>query len=96
MQITSLLQNDESELMDAKTAAHLEKQSEIFEQFKLKLLENHLGQYVWMVGEQVMDADQDFAALFDRVVAQVGEEPIFIRRVVAEAKVPMVRGAVMR
>ncbi len=96
MQLTPPIQDDESPLLDAKTTAYMEAQAEIFDRLKLQLLETYLGQYVWLVGERVMDSGQDFTALFDRVIKQVGEEPIFIRRVVAEARSPMVRGAVLR
>jgi hypothetical protein len=95
MQLTPPIQDNELPLMDAKTTVYMEAQAEIFERLKPQLLETYVGQYVWLVGEEVKDADRDFAVLFDRVMKQVGEEPMFIRRVVVEARSPMVRGAVM-
>jgi hypothetical protein len=76
--------------------AYLERQADIFEQMRSKLVADYLGQYVWLVDEQVMDADRDFAALFDRVVKQVADAPIFIRQVVSDVKSPIVRSAVTR
>ena len=76
--------------------AYLERQADIFEQLRSKLVADYLGQYVWLVDEDVMDTDRDFTTLFDRVVRQVGDAPIFIRQVVSEVKNPIVRSAVIR
>jgi hypothetical protein len=67
---------DELAIGDPPTMAYLERQADIFEQLRSKLVANYLGQYVWLVDEQVIDADRDFATLFDRVVKQVGDVPI--------------------
>ncbi len=92
-----LLSNqDELTIDDQPTMAYLERQADIFENLRSQLIVDYLGQYVWLVDEQVMDADRDFAALFDRAVKQVGDAPIFIRQVVSEVKHPIVRSAVIR
>jgi hypothetical protein len=93
----SVLLSNQNELAigDPSTTAYLEQQADIFEQMRSKLIADYLGEYVWLVDEQVMDADRDFATLFDRVVNQVGDAPIFIRQVVSEVKSPIVRNAVM-
>jgi hypothetical protein len=92
-----LLSNqNELAIGDPPTMAYLERQADIFEQMRSKLIVDYLGQYVWLVDEQVMDADRDFAVLFDRVVKQVGDAPIFIRQVVSDVKSPIVRSAVTR
>ncbi len=95
MQVLSPHQ-DESAIVDVPMMTYLERQSDIFEQHRSQLVANYLGQYIWLVDEQVMDADRDFAVLFDRVVQQVGDAPIFIRQVVSEVKFPIVRSAVIR
>lgn len=92
----SLLLENEPVLMDAVTLAHVERQAECFEQIKSQLLEHYLGQYVWLVDGEVLDSDLNFSALFDRVVKQVGDSPIFIRQVVAQRALPKVRSAVIR
>ena len=65
----ALLSNqDELVIEDQPTMDYLERQANIFEQLRSKLIANYLGQYIWLVDEQVMDTDRDFAPLFDRVV----------------------------
>ena len=65
----ALLSNqDELVIEDQPTMDYLERQANIFEQLRSKLIANYLGQYIWLVDEQVMDTDRDFASLFDRVV----------------------------
>ncbi len=93
----ALLSNqDELAIEDQPMMDYLERQANIFEQLRSKLIANYLGQYIWLVDEQVMDTDRDFASLFDRVVKQVGDAPVFIRQVVSEVKLPIVRSAVIR
>jgi hypothetical protein len=93
-----VLLSNQNELasLDQPMMAYLERQADIFEQLRSELIANYLGQYVWLVDKQVMDSDRDFATLFDRVVNQVGDAPIFIRQVVSEVKSPIVRSAVIR
>jgi hypothetical protein len=86
---------DKRAIGDPATMAYLERQADIFEQMRSKLIADYLGQYVWLVDEQVMDADRDFAILFDRVVKQVGDAPIFIRQVVSDVKSPIDRNALL-
>ncbi len=93
---TLLSNQDELAIEDQPTMDYLERQANIFEQLRSKLIANYLGQYIWLVDEQVMDTDRDFASLFDRVVKQVGDAPVFIRQVVAEVRSPIVRSAVIR
>jgi hypothetical protein len=93
---TLLSNQDELTIGDPPMMAYLERQADIFEQLRSKLVADYLGQYVWLVDEDVMDTDRDFATLFDRVVRQVGDAPIFIRQVVLEVKNPIVRSAVIR
>ena len=65
----ALLSNqDELVIEDQPTMDYLERQANIFEQLRSKIIANYLGQYIWLVDEQVMDTDRDFAPLFDRVV----------------------------
>ena len=65
----ALLSNqDELVIEDQPTMDYLERQANIFEQLRSKLIANYLGQYIWLVDEQVMDTDRDFASLFDRAV----------------------------
>ena len=86
----ALLSNqDELVIEDQPTMDYLERQANIFEQLRSKLIANYLGQYIWLVDEQVMDTDRDFASLFDRAVKQMGDAPIFIRQVVSEVKNPI-------
>jgi hypothetical protein len=90
-----LLNQNELAIGDLPTMIYLERQADIFEQMRSKFIADYLGQYVWLVDEQVMDTDRDFAALFDRVVKQVSDDPIFIRQVVLDVKSPIVRNALL-
>lgn len=83
-------------LMDPVTLAHVEEQADQFDRIHSQLLEDYAGQYVWLVGSDVLDSDVEFSLLFDRVIARVGDAPIFIRQVVASRSLPKVRSAVIR
>ena len=87
---------NESILMDSVTLMHVEKQAILFDRMLPQLLKGYLGQYVWLMEDEVMDSDVEFSGLFDRVVARVGDAPVFIRRVVADRVFPKVRSAVIR
>jgi len=61
----------------------LKREQRWFERHRERLLRKYAGQYVAIVGEAVLDHDEDFESLAERVFATQGVRDIFMPRVSA-------------
>ena len=64
--------------------ATLAAEQAAFQRLKSQLLRSHLGQFVAILGGEVVDSDTDDRALTRRVYARHGYIPIYIDRVTEE------------
>lgn len=69
-------------LTDEEYNARFEQEVAAYERIHCQLMEKYEGQWVAIYGGQVIDADVDDVALFDRVIDQYGEDtPILLHKV---------------
>ncbi|MBE3597603.1 MAG: hypothetical protein IMX02_01935 [Limnochordaceae bacterium] len=64
----------------------LQTDMEWFEANRSRLLEAYGGLYVAIVDQQVVDSDEEFARLAQRVFARFGPRPVFMPRVTPEER----------
>ena len=66
---------------DSAILEYMEHQAGLFEQMRAQLVAQYLGQYILFEDGQVLDADEDHAALVLRTYEKTGLRPLFVRRV---------------
>ena len=76
---------------ESQVLEYMEHQAELFEQMRSQLIEQFLGQYVLFENGQVLDFDQDYAALVVRAYGEGEPRPLFIKKVLKEEPRLMVR-----
>ena len=69
------------EYVDRVNKQRLETEIQAFEQMHSELKKKYLNQFVAIYDQQVVDADNDFEALFMRVESRYGSMPVLIRQV---------------
>lgn len=63
-----------------KTSKMLLREKEFFRRNREQLLESYEGHYLAIVGESVVDHDEDFSSLAERSFARYGVRPIYMPR----------------
>lgn len=75
--------DDESEITDEEVAVEREMQAYIALHPMLK--EKYLGQHVAIFGGQLVDADEDYGALYERIDVQYPDQFVWLATVEEEA-----------
>ena len=65
-----------------KTRNYLQTQSELYERHLPQLLEKYAGMYILFEDGQVIDADNDEAALVMRAYDKMGTKDLFVKKVI--------------
>ena len=60
------------------------KAQAFFQEHREGLLKEYEGKYIAIVADQVVDADEDFSTLAERVYAQYGESQVYMPKVTRE------------
>ncbi len=76
---------------DPDVLDYIEHQAQLFDQMRPELLKHYRGQYVWFEDGNVLDTDEDRAALTIRAYNRTGLRPLLIKKVCAEDPQPLVR-----
>jgi hypothetical protein len=76
---------------DPKVLDYIEHQAQLFDQMRPELLKHYREQYVWFEDGNVLDTDEDRAALAIRVYNRTGLRPLLIKKVCSEDPQPLVR-----
>ena len=76
---------------EPEVLAYMERQAESFEQMRSHLLSQYLGKYVLFEDGQVLDADENEAALVIRAYGETAPRPLFIKKVLPFDPQPIVR-----
>jgi hypothetical protein len=76
---------------DPEVLEYIEYQAQLFDQKRSDLLKQYDGKFVWFENGEVLDADQDQAALVIRAYSKIGPRPLLIKKVLAEDPKPVVR-----
>ncbi|MGQ9627512.1 MAG: hypothetical protein ACUVV0_11480 [Anaerolineae bacterium] len=71
----------EEQAVKPQQLAALERESETFQRLHDQLLETYKGQFVAIIGDQVVDSDFDNCELARRVYARFGYIPVYIQKV---------------
>jgi hypothetical protein len=70
---------------------YIEHQAQLFDQMRPELLQHYREQYVWFEDGNVLDTDEDQAALAIRAYNRTGLRPLLIKKVCSEDPQPLVR-----
>jgi hypothetical protein len=62
-----------------------------YAQNRARLLRRYRGEYLAILGDRMLDHDEDFAALAERVFRTIGERPVYMPKVGAEEELVRVR-----
>ncbi len=65
-----------------ETRNYLKRQSELYEQFKPKLLEKYAGMYIIFEDGKVIDVDKDETTLVMRAYETIGIKDLFVKKVI--------------
>lgn len=77
--------------IDPEVLAYMNRQSDLFDEMRSELLSKYQGKWVAFKDGQVLDADEDEAALTKRVYAETGPRDLLIKKVLPEDPQPVVR-----
>jgi hypothetical protein len=76
---------------DPKALEYMEHQAQLFDRMRPELLKHYQGTYVWFEDGEVLDTDEDRAALAIRAYSQMGLRPLLIKKVCPEDPQPIIR-----
>ena len=62
-----------------------------YAQNRARLLRRYRGEYLAILGDRMLDHDEDFTALAERVFRAIGERPVYMPKVGAEEELVRVR-----
>jgi hypothetical protein len=86
----SILANAETNLphigLDAQKRTYISCQALLFDQMRSDLLRQYADKWVWFCDGKVLDADDDYQALLDRVKKEMGDKIVFVKKVSPVAK----------
>jgi Family of unknown function (DUF5678) len=81
----SILTNAETNLphfgLDAHKRTYISRQALLFDQMRSELLRQYSDKWVWFCDGKVLDADEDYLALLDRVKKEIGDQIALVKKV---------------
>jgi hypothetical protein len=79
----SILTNAETNLphfgLDAHKRTYISRQALLFDQMRSELLPQYSDKWVWFSDGKVLDADENYQALLDRVKKEIGDKIVLIK-----------------
>jgi hypothetical protein len=84
-------QRDTARDVGADMGSDLSREQRWYERQRERLAREYAGEYVAIIGQSVIDHDEDFEALAERVFASQGARNIFMPLVASERRVARVR-----
>lgn len=81
----SILANAETNLpclgLDAQQRTYISRQALLFDQMRSELMSQYSDKWVWFCDGKVLDADEDYLTLLDRVKKETGDKMVFVKKV---------------
>jgi hypothetical protein len=72
------------EFLRNEARKRMQQETDAFLSMHARLMEEYLGQYVAVLGGQIVDHDHDQLALFQRIDCEYPDTPVLIKQVVAQ------------
>jgi hypothetical protein len=67
--------------LDAQQRTDISRQALLFDQMLSELMNQYSDKWVWFCDGKVLDADDDYLALLDRVKKEMGDQIAFVKKV---------------
>jgi hypothetical protein len=81
----SILANAQTNLpnlgLDAQQRTYISRQALLFDQMRSELMSQYSDKWVWFCDGKVLDADDDYQALLDRVKKEIDDKIVFVKKV---------------